>query len=109
MRMSFFLCNFAAQNEITNTMPKIFEYFGFVFFFYSNEHEPIHVHVTHKDNGVLVEIRVREKAGEEPLSSKDQKTAEEFIRKYSKNIITKWIKFFVLRQAVKSTTIKTKL
>ena len=64
-------------------MPKIFEYFGFVFFFYSNEHEPIHVHVTHKgcqsifelimDNGVLVEIRVREKAGEEPLSSKDQK------------------------------------
>ncbi len=61
------------------------------------------------DNGVLVEIRVREKAGEEPLSSKDQKTAEEFIRKYSKNIITKWIKFFVLRQAVKSTTIKTKL
>ena len=28
-------------------MPKIFEYFGFIFFFYSNEHEPIHVHVTH--------------------------------------------------------------
>jgi len=89
------------------------------FSFIPNEHEPIHVHVTHKgcqsifelimDNGILTEIRVREKAGEEPLSSKDQKTAEEFIRKYSKNIITKWIKFFVLRQAVKSTTIKTKL
>ena len=57
-------------------MPKIFEYFGFVFFFYSNEHEPIHVHVTHKgcqsifelimDNGILTEIRMREKAGEEP-------------------------------------------
>ena len=108
------------QTLITNQIYRnLFEYFGFVFFFYSNEHEPIHVHVTHKgcqsifelimDNGVLVEIRVREKAGEEPLSSKDQKTAEEFIRKYSKNIITKWIKFFVLRQAVKSTTIKTKL
>ncbi len=105
--------------KTTTVMPKIFEYFGFVFFFYSNEHEPIHVHVTHKgcqsifelimDNGILTEIRVREKAGEEPLPSKDQKTAEEFIRKYSKNIITKWIKFFVLRQAVKSTTIKTKL
>ena len=26
-------------------MPKIFEYFGFIFLFYSNEHEPIHVHV----------------------------------------------------------------
>ena len=27
-------------------MPKIYEYFGFIFFFFSNEHEPIHVHVT---------------------------------------------------------------
>ena len=26
-------------------MPKIYEYFGFIFFFFSNEHEPIHVHV----------------------------------------------------------------
>lgn len=26
-------------------MPKIFEYFGLIFLFYSNEHEPIHVHV----------------------------------------------------------------
>ena len=25
-------------------MPKIFEYFGILLFFYSSEHEPIHVH-----------------------------------------------------------------
>jgi len=25
-------------------MPKIFEYLGILVFFYSNEHEPIHVH-----------------------------------------------------------------
>jgi hypothetical protein len=25
-------------------MPKIFEYLGILIFFYSNEHEPIHVH-----------------------------------------------------------------
>ena len=25
-------------------MPKLYEYFGLVIFFYSNEHEPIHVH-----------------------------------------------------------------
>ena len=52
-------------------MPKIFEYFGFIFYFYSNEHEPIHVHVIHggKESifdlimmeGELSEIRVREK------------------------------------------------
>lgn len=25
-------------------MPKLYEYFGLIIFFYSNEHEPIHVH-----------------------------------------------------------------
>ena len=100
-------------------MPKIFEYFGFVFFFYSNEHEPIHVHVIHSGcqsifelimmNGELTEVRVREKAGEEPLSGKDAKTAEAFIRKYSKNIIDKWVRFFVMKQPVRSTNIKKKL
>ena len=25
-------------------MPKIYEYLGIILFFYSNEHEPIHVH-----------------------------------------------------------------
>ena len=100
-------------------MPKIFEYFGFIFFFYSNEHEPIHVHVLHNGrqsifelimmNGELVDIRVREKAGEEPLTGKDKKVAEAFIRKYSKNIIAKWVRFFIMKQAVKSTNIKVKL
>ncbi|WP_418884524.1 DUF4160 domain-containing protein [Cognataquiflexum nitidum] len=25
-------------------MPKIYEYLGIIFFFYSNDHKPIHVH-----------------------------------------------------------------
>ncbi|MBP5557786.1 MAG: DUF4160 domain-containing protein [Bacteroidales bacterium] len=100
-------------------MPKIFEYFGLIFYFYSNEHEPIHVHVKHGDqesifelilmNGELERIDVREKAGMESLSGKDQRIVEEFIRKYNKNIIQKWVKFFVMKQTVKSTNITTKL
>ena len=31
-------------------MPKIFEYFGFIFLFYSNEHEPIHVQLKQRRN-----------------------------------------------------------
>ena len=98
---------------------KIFEYFGFIFYFYSNEHEPIHVHVIHGAresifdlimmDGELVELRVREKKGVESLQEKDKRTAEEFIRKYHKNIIDKWVKFFVLRQSVCCTNIKKKL
>jgi hypothetical protein len=100
-------------------MPKIFEYFGFIFYFFSNEHEPIHVHVLHGDkesvfelimmDGILAEIRAREKKGAEPLPEKDKRTAEEFIKKYHKNIIQKWVKFFVLKQSVRSTRINKKL
>ena len=101
------------------TKPKIFEYFGFIFYFYSNEHEPIHVHVMHgaKEsifdlimmNGELAELSVREKKGAEPLPERDKRTAEAFIRKYHKNIIDKWVKFFVLKQSIRSTNIKKKL
>ncbi len=100
-------------------MPKIFEYFGFIFYFFSNEHEPIHVHVIHGGkesifdlimmNGELESIQGRERKGIEPLSEKEKRTAEEFIRKYHKNIIDKWVKFFVLKQTIRSTTIKKKL
>ena len=100
-------------------MPKIFEYFGFIFYFFSNEHEPIHVHVLHGDkesifdlimmDGNLADIHVREKKGADSLPEKDKRTAEEFIRKYHKNIIQKWVKFFVLKQSVRSTRINKKL
>jgi hypothetical protein len=102
-----------------SAMPKIFEYFGFIFYFYSNEHEPIHVHAMHQgcetifeliiSNGKLVEIRRRAKKGVDPLSEKDAKTAELFIQRYSVNIINKWVKFFVLKQQVRNTSITKKL
>ena len=100
-------------------MPKIFEYFGFIFYFYSNEHEPIHVHVIHgsnesvfdiiMSNGELSEICVREKRGATPLTDRDKKIAKQFIQKYHKNIIDKWVKFFVMKQSVRCTNIKKKV
>ncbi len=38
---------YICRKQSKRYMPKIFEYFGFIFYFYSNEHEPIHVHVMH--------------------------------------------------------------
>lgn len=100
-------------------MPKIFEYFGFVFYFFSNEHEPIHVHVAMGDcetifelildNGKLKEIRRRLKKGVDSLREKDANTAEAFIRKYETNIVEKWINFFVLRKQVRCTHITKKI
>ena len=69
-------------NDFNYNMPKIFEYFGFIFYFFSNEHEPIHVHVLHGGkesifdlimmNGELVEINVREKKGSRATARKRQ-------------------------------------
>lgn len=100
-------------------MPKIFEYFGFIFFFYSSEHEPIHVHVIHGDCGLifelimeggeLVQVQQREAHGFNRLSAKDTKVAMEFIQKYHKNIVKKWVDFFLLKKVVRCTHVKTRL
>ncbi len=98
-------------------MPDIFTYFGFIFSFYSNEHEPIHVHVEHQNkmtifdihiqNGELLKIERRDKGN--PLSSKDEKEAMAFVQKYWRNIAEKWVNFFVYKKRVRCTDIKKKI
>lgn len=66
-------------------MPKIIEYFGLIFYFYANEHDPIHVHVSKGEfesvfellfeNGILIEVKSRKVKGLEPLKGKDFKIA----------------------------------
>lgn len=99
-------------------MPKIFEYFGLVFFFYSNEHEPIHVHVVKNEEDTVFDIilengslkRIERRNGSRhPLNNKDAQTAKAFVAKYYKNIVEKWIKFFVLKKPVRSTKITKKI
>ena len=100
-------------------MPKIFEYFGFIFLFYSNEHEPIHVHVMKEgheaifeimlENGELAEVRRRTSNKIPPLSEMDAATAEAFVKKYYKNIVDKWVNFFIYKKRIRSTKITKKL
>ena len=48
-------------------MPRVFEKEGYRFFFYSNEHDPAHVHVTKGDGEAVLSLgppaEVRESAG----------------------------------------------
>ncbi len=58
-------------------MPKIYEYFGLIFLFYSNEHEQVHVHGRYQnkeskaeiiyEDGKFFGIRIAEVKGKEPL------------------------------------------
>ena len=75
------------------------------------------MHVEHGDkvsifdiiinDGELVDIRRRDKGN--PLSSRDEKVAEEFINKYWRNIADKWVNFFVYKKRIRCTDIKKKL
>jgi hypothetical protein len=67
-------------------MPKIYEYLGLILFFYSNEHEPIHIHAKyqgkeskaeiHMINGRIQKIIIKDKgAGLEQKNVKNLKNS----------------------------------
>lgn len=86
-------------------MPKLYEYFGLIFLFYSNEHEPIHVHGKFQDteskaeivfeNGKFKEIIIKEVLGKKPLDAQNVKEFKKVVELYRDDIIRKWIDFFV--------------
>jgi hypothetical protein len=91
-------------------MPKIFEYLGIIIFFYSNEHEPIHVHARKGENeskaefiiqeGKITEIRIGQVKGLSPLNKNEMKSFKEFLKVFSDKIVQKWIDYFILHKDV---------
>lgn len=100
-------------------MPKIFEYLGILIFFYSNEHEPIHVHAKKGEfeskaefyiiNGEISEIKITTISGARPLKGNDLKDFEVFLEKFADKIIEKWINFFVYHKDVEFEKITKRL
>ena len=73
------------------TMPKIFEQDGYSFFFYSNDHAPIHVHVR-RGGGEAVfvvepEVELRESVG---FNVRELSRAEDLIDDHLELIKQKW-------------------
>ncbi len=100
-------------------MPKLYEYLGLIILFYSNEHEPIHVHCKYQDtenkaeiifnNGVFQEIVIKDVQGKEPLNSKNLKVFKKIVEKYRDDIIRKWIDFFIYNIEIKSEKITKRI
>lgn len=77
-------------------MPRVIEYFGLIFYFYSNEHLPVHVHVSHAefetifelffDDGELVDVQTRKADGIKMLPAKDQREARKVVDVYAAEI-----------------------
>jgi hypothetical protein len=100
-------------------VPKLYEYFGIIILFYANEHVPVHVHGKYQgreskaelilENGELIEIRIAPVKNKRPLDAKQLKDFETFVRHYAKDIVQKWIEFFVYNRVIQSETITRRI
>jgi len=81
-----------------------------VIFFYSNEHEPIHVHARKGEfeskvelvvrAGTIAEIIISNVGGREPISGADLGRLKEFIVEYANEIVQRWVDYFVLHKDI---------
>ena len=76
-------------------MPTIFTKNGFRFFFYSNDHTPIHVHVMKGGGEAVFEaegtVVLRESVG---LKTNELRQAEDLTEEHQELIIRKWHEYF---------------
>ncbi|WP_262708149.1 DUF4160 domain-containing protein [Botryobacter ruber] len=87
--------------------------------FYSNEHEPIHVHGKYQgqeskaelifENGEFEKVRISAVKGKEPLESKNEKRLRKLVEHFREDIVKKWVDFFVYNKEVKSEVITKKI
>jgi len=100
-------------------MPKLYEYFGITVLFYSNEHEPVHVHGKCQGReskaeifvlgGDVVRIDFMSVSGRQPLKAMEQALFAELVQARSSDIVQKWIDFFVMNKPVKAERIERRL
>ena len=76
-------------------MPTLFSFFGFRFMFYSNDHEPVHVHVIkdqkHEAKFCVDPVKLIENNG---LKVSELKLAESVIEENKDIIINRWKEYF---------------
>ena len=76
-------------------MPKVFEKDGYRFFFYSNDHRPIHIHVRYGDGEAVFDVEegvdLRESQG---LKVKELAKAEALATENRQLIIRAWHEHF---------------
>ena len=76
-------------------MPTLFIIFGIRFFFYSDDHEPIHVHISY--GGKLAKIQVLpevEVVYDQGVGPQVLKKALKTVENYKEEIISEWHSYF---------------
>lgn len=78
-------------------MPEVFRKYGFLFFFYSREHEPIHVHVEGEGGLVIYDLIddkfiLRERKGK--IKARSIRKIEEALEENKQKVIDTWNEHF---------------
>jgi Domain of unknown function (DUF4160) len=91
-------------------MPKLYEYLGLDVFFYSNEHQPVHVHGRCQGREGRADLRIVEgrvmgidfvdQPGRPPLKPTEMDHFREVVRARAQDIVQKWVDYFVLHKSV---------
>ena len=76
------------------TMPTIFIFFGFRFMFYSNDHEPIHVHVIKDGNEAKYNVSPLTQIYNHGFKKHDIALIESIISENEAVIIDRWKEYF---------------
>ncbi len=100
-------------------MPKLYEYLGIVIFFYSNEHQPVHVHARYQgqeskieiiiQNGKIEDFTIKEVKGKVPLANKQLKDFKELVYLLADEIVQSWINYFIYHKKIVPKKIQGKL
>jgi len=99
-------------------MPKLYEYLGLIVLFYSNEHEPIHVHGKQDEresradliikNGRVTRIVYSSIKGRRPRPT-ELRHFKKLTRKHANDIVKKWIDYFVLHRQIQAQRISRRI
>ncbi len=100
-------------------MPKLFEYLGIVIMFYSNEHEPIHVHGKFQGmeskaeliivDGKVVDILIKDVIGRPSLEAAKLRDFKHFVSLFADQIVQKWVDYFVYHKSIQCIKIEGKI
>lgn len=72
-------------------MPKVFERDGYTFFFYSNEHRPIHIHVRRGDGEAVFDVEEAVKLRESrDMNISELSKAQRLVEDHRRLIVEKW-------------------
>ena len=75
-------------------MPELFRFYGIKFFFFSNEHLPIHVHIQNSDGDAKFNLEPLELIENHGMKNKDLKIAEGIIEENKEIIESRWKEYF---------------